>query len=434
MDGTTTAGTVSVVTLIAHVDADSFFVSVEQALRPGLVGRPVVVGEPSGMILAASWEAKLAGARTTEPVALAKRLIPGLVVLRSRYGAYRRASADLHELLGDLLGSYEPISIDEAFFDVAAAADRCPHDPATHTDDEHDRCHAAALADELRQLVRQRLGIGVSVGIGPTRQVAKLSSRAAKPDGVHIVGPAEASAFVMSHPLASLWGIGPATVARLEDIGITTTTELATADPAVLQRSLGPSAGRLVELANGRDDSSVHGSVGESLSMSVERSWSDPGTGERELANRFRDVLGDLLDRFERDGRAARRLDVRVSSRGEHHHCGVRLGAATRDVGVLTAQARLLWDELGPVSVTRVSVTLSQLDAFEQLSLLPEPVAHVERDRRPPTFEEVAYRSMPVSHPLFGAGMVLEALDDAWLIRFGTGERLLDRAAPLSFE
>ena len=430
-------GTVEAMSHVLHVDADSFFASVEQALRPELSGRAVVVGHRDGMVLAASWPAKTAGVKTTMPVVQARRLVRDLEVISSRFEAYQAASTALHAILGRCGGVVESASIDEAFIDLTTIA----HD-ASCTDhlDETDEaaCHAVRVATAIREQVFTELGLTVSVGTGPNKLVAKLASRKAKPDGQFHVSDAEAAGFVLSHTLSGIWGIGPATIARLTELGITTTAELAAADRSVIARRLGPAAGRLVDLACGLDDRPIQADTGPAQSISVERSSRDTAVDTRSLNNRFSDLLGDAIDRLDRSGLSTQRIDVRVVEGENERHAGRRLPAPTRDAGVITSEALELWrtggyDLVLADLVRRMTVSFSALSEFEQLALLPSAVSDVPRDRSVPTLTEVAYRGMVLKHPRFGTGVLVTMGPEGLLVRFGETSRLFDSSTAFTY-
>jgi DNA polymerase IV len=223
---------------ILHADADAFFASVEQRDDPRLRGRPVIVG--SGVVLAASYEAKACGVETAMGGRLARRLCPDAVVVPPRMEAYAEASRALYAVFEDTTPLVEGLSIDEAFLDVRGL-ERIAGSPAE-------------IAVRLRQGVRERVGLPLSVGVARTKHLAKVASALAKPDGLLVVAPEEEAAFLHPLPVDRIWGVGPATARRLRSLGLATVGELARVPERELTAALGPAAARhLHALANNRD-------------------------------------------------------------------------------------------------------------------------------------------------------------------------------------
>ena len=241
---------------ILHVDMDAFYVSVELRKRPDLRGQPVVVGGTGsrGVIAAASYEARRFGLHSAMPSTRARRLCPHVVFLPGDHELYAQVSAEVHEIFQSVTPFIEPLALDEAFLDVTGAL----------------RLFGSGvqIAHHVRDQVWRQLQLRCSVGVAPSKFLAKLASVAAKPRatpqgvvegaGVWEVRPGEELSFL--HPLAvkSLWGVGPATLAKLERLGIATVGDLAGTPYPALASSLGKGAAtHLQDLANGRDDRAV---------------------------------------------------------------------------------------------------------------------------------------------------------------------------------
>jgi DNA polymerase IV len=227
---------------VLHVDMDAFFASVELLDHPELAHRPVVIGHEGGrgVVTSANYPARRFGVRSAMPVARALRLCPQAVVLPPHYARYREASDRVMRIFRDVTPLVEPLSIDEAFLDIAGAR-RLFGSPR-------------AIAVRLRQRVLAETGLTCSIGAASTKFVAKLASTTSKPDGLLVVPPEQVLDFLHPLPIGALWGVGPATGEALARRGLTTVRDLAETPPAVLAGWLGPAAGaRLTDLAWGRD-------------------------------------------------------------------------------------------------------------------------------------------------------------------------------------
>lgn len=225
-----------------HVDMDSFFVSVELLDRPELRGLPVAAAYDTArsVVSSASYEARRFGVKSAMPVARAKQLCPSLVLVPPTFEKYRRASRQVMQIFEEFTPLVEPLSIDEAFLDVAGTV-RLFGTPV-------------AIAQQVRDRVREQTGLPASVGLAGTKFVAKLASQRAKPDGLLEVPPERTLEFLHPLPVEAMWGVGQATAKALKSRAIHTVADLAHEPIASLERIVGVAgARRLHDLANGRD-------------------------------------------------------------------------------------------------------------------------------------------------------------------------------------
>jgi len=242
--------------VILHVDMDAFFASVEVLDDPTLAGRPVIVGGSGrrGVVAACTYEARMYGVHSAMPSSVARRLCPGAVFVHGRFHRYVEESRRLHAVLASYTPLVEGISLDEAFLDVSGAVHLFGSGPT--------------MGHAIRGRVRDELRLDCSVGVGRSKFMAKLASKAAKPratrtgiepgPGVVEVPAGEEIAFLHPLPVRALWGIGPATERRLLALGVTTVGELAAVPPDALERYLGQAAGRhLSELSRAIDERPV---------------------------------------------------------------------------------------------------------------------------------------------------------------------------------
>jgi DNA polymerase IV len=231
---------------ILHLDLDAFYASVEQREDPSIRGRPVVVGGlgPRGVVAAASYEARRFGVVSAIPMAHARRACPHAVFLAPRFDVYSDASREVMSILRSVTPLVEPIAMDEAFLDVRGAQRLLGNGPA--------------IARGVRSRVRDETGLIASVGVASTKMLAKIASDLAKPDGLLVVELG--TELEVLHPLAveRLWGVGPATRARLGRYGVQTVGDLAALPEATVVSALGTAHGRhLHALAWNRDDRAV---------------------------------------------------------------------------------------------------------------------------------------------------------------------------------
>jgi DNA polymerase-4 len=242
---------------ILHADADSFFASVEQRDDPRLRGRPVIVG--GGVVLAASYEAKAFGVRTAMGGRRAQRLCPHAVVVPPRFSAYVEASRAMFAVFDEASPVVEAMSIDEAFLDVRGM-ERIAGPPAE-------------IARRLKDSVRERVGLPVTVGVAGTKFLAKVASAVAKPDGLLVVPVGKERDFLHPLPVERLWGVGAVTAAKLRSRGLETVADVAELGEATLVAMLGQASGRhLHALAHNRDPRLVRtgrrrGSVGSQRAL-----------------------------------------------------------------------------------------------------------------------------------------------------------------------
>jgi DNA polymerase-4 len=230
---------------IVHIDMDAFYASVEQRDDPQLRGKPVVVawrGNRS-VVCAASYEARAFGVRSAMPAIRAERLCPQAIFIPpdfTRYRAVSRATRKIFQQHTDLI---EPLSLDEAYLDVTENKTNLPT--------------ATRVARAIRQQIRNELNLTASAGVAPNKFLAKIASDWRKPDGLFVIQPQEAEAFLVPLPVGRIPGVGKVTEKNLEDLNIKTVGDLRIKDLATLEARFGRYGLRLYQLARGIDDSPV---------------------------------------------------------------------------------------------------------------------------------------------------------------------------------
>jgi len=260
---------------ILHVDMDAFFASVEVRDQPELAGKPVIVGAVGGrgVVLSATYEARAFGVRSAMPVNRARRLCPQALFVPPRHRVYAAVSREIMTLFREVTPEVEPLSLDEAFLDVAGAIRRLGP--------------PADIARQIRASVREQYGLTCSVGVATTKFIAKLASTISKPDGLRVVPAGEVLQFLHPLPVAALWGVGDKTGEVLARFGLRTVGDIARTPVATLQRELGTAAGaHLAALAWGRDPRPVMSRVPDK-SIGAEETFAadvdDPVLIRREL-------------------------------------------------------------------------------------------------------------------------------------------------------
>ena len=285
---------------ILHVDMDAFYASVEIRDRPELAGQPVIVGGTSGrgVVLSASYQARAFGVRSAMPVGRAQRMCPRAVFVAPRHRTYAATSKEVMAIFGTVTPDVEPLALDEAFLDVSGALRRLGP--------------PAVIARHIRAEVARQQGITCSVGVAPTKFVAKIASARCKPDGLLVVPRAGVLDFLHALPVSALWGVGERTGEVLARLGLRTVGDIAHTPLATLQHELGAAQGsHLAALAWGRDERRVTPHVPEK-SIGAEETFAtdidDPERIRRELLK----LSGRTAHSLRAGGYAARTVSVKL--------------------------------------------------------------------------------------------------------------------------
>ena len=351
---------------ILHVDMDSFFVEVERLRNPGLIGRPVVVGGLGnrGVVASASYEARKFGIRSAMPMMAARKQCPALVVVPTDHSLYEETSIKVFEVFRGITPRVEGLSLDEAFLDVSGLQRHFPS-----SDD---------IGHEIRRRIRNELGLPASVGIAATKFVAKLASEAAKPDGLRLIPKDQSIEFLHSLPVRALWGVGEATHATLEAMGVETVGDLARLPRAMLERRLGVSSGsNLAALAQGEDPRPVVPDH-EAKSMSVSETYERDLTLSDQIDTELIRLCDRLAFRVRRAGLAGLSIGLTVRYSDfvtiTRHHTSSHPTETTRQLwrAVKSLKGKVSWDR--PIRLLGVSVaTFVEPDGPRQMSVESEP-------------------------------------------------------------
>ena len=357
-------------------------------------GKPVLVGHDGrrGVVTAASYEARVFGCRSAQPMAVARRLCPHAIVARSRFYRYRELSNQMFSILDAFTPLVEPISIDEAFLDVTGT-ERLFGPPED-------------LAKEIRTRVRSELGITASVGVAPNKFLAKLASDLNKPDGLTIIRADEIEQTLRPLSIDRIWGIGPKTAAKLSALSVKTIGDLQKLSPEFLRDRFGIDADKFVRLSAGNDGRPVTcdrqaKSVGQEQTFGID--LADPEDVRAVLLGQAEQVGA----RLRKHGMQAKRVTVKIRD-GEFHTCtrSLTLREATDQTRQLWRNGRDLFDawtrtSFRPIRLIGFSASdLSggELGNGEQLPLFADPVS-IRQRRLDHAVDQLAARyGTPVVH------------------------------------
>ena len=359
---------------ILHADLDAFYASVEQMLDPSLRGEPIAVG--GGVVLAASYEAKAFGVRSGMPGRRARELCPQLRFVSGHFDEYKRLGDAAINVLGDFTPLVERISIDEAFADVAGSVHLfgSPED----------------MAKTIRKRVLTEVGLPISLGVAPTKHLAKIASQVAKPDGLVVVHPGTERDFLRDLPVELMWGVGPVARARLAGQGVFTIGQLAQTSERLLERLLGRAAGsKLAALALNRDPREV---ITHRRARSV---GSQSALGHKPaVEDVFRPTLRHLADRvasrLRAKSRAGRTVTVRVRFADLRAVTrSLTLPAAISATTILAEIAEdlvrtALADHPDETAISLLAISVSHLEKFTALQM-ELPLRLEDEKRRPGT-------------------------------------------------
>jgi DNA polymerase-4 len=339
---------------ILHADLDAFYASVEQLLDPSLRGKPVAVG--GGVVLAASYEAKAFGVSGGMAGRRARELCPHLIFVGGHFKEYQRLGDAAMKVLDDFTPLVERISIDEAFADVAG----CTHLFGSPAD----------IANTIRRRVRAELGLPISIGVARTKHLAKIGSQVAKPDGLVVVDPDHELKFLHDLPVELMWGVGPATKARLAGEGVHTIGQLAAMPGWSLQRIVGRVVGaKLSALAWNRDPREI-ATHRRSHSAGAQSALGRKPAEERVIRPTLRHLADRIATRLRAKSRPGRTVTVRVRFSD--------LRAVTRSVTLDAPIASTA--SLAEIAEDLVRAALADHPREKVISLLGISVSHLEAD------------------------------------------------------
>jgi nucleotidyltransferase/DNA polymerase involved in DNA repair len=381
----------SPVRTILHVDLDAFYAAVEVRENPALGGGPVIVGaDPCGgrgrgVVAAANYAARAFGVHSAMPISQAYRRCPQAVYLSPRMALYAAVSRRFMAILRRYSDLVEPLSIDEAFVDATRSR-------RLFGDGE-------VIAQQIKTAVREEERLTASIGVAPSKFVAKIASDLRKPDGLVVVRPDEVEAFLCDLPVHRLWGAGPKTVAALEGLGLTTIGAVAGAAPGHLAAALGETAGQhLQALARGEDERAVVSNA-ERKSVGRETTFAEDVADRRIVAETLLALVEDVARRLRRASQRAQLVHVKL--RTADFTTVTRQAALPHPVDTaepLWHAAKLLLDKADTThqAIRLVGVSVTLAGGESQLVLFDDGV---ERQRR-------VARALDALYDRFGTAVV----------------------------
>ncbi len=287
---------------IIHIDMDAFFASVEQRDDPSLRGKPVAVGGagPRGVVAAASYEARPFGVRSAMPSFKAKRLCPDLIFVKSRFEAYKAASRTIRDVFSRYTDLIEPLSLDEAYLDVTAPKQGGPS--------------ATNIAALIKAEIKEATGLTASAGVSFNKFLAKIASDLDKPDGLSVIIPDQADAFIAGLPIERFFGVGPVTAQKMKAHGINTGLDLRKRSEDELVRSFGKVGRHYFRISRGQDDREVR-SDRPNKSIGAERTFENDLSDQAVMLERLEPLAKRIAERMATTSNYGRTVTLKIKYR-----------------------------------------------------------------------------------------------------------------------
>jgi DNA polymerase-4 len=399
---------------ILHIDLDAFFAAVEQRDKPSLRGKPVVVGGLGGrgVVATASYEARAFGVHSAMPTGEARRRCPNAAFLAGRFHAYRESSRAVMGLLRSISPLVEPLSLDEAFVDLAAAGL-----------DDLSVTGVSAFGLELKELVSEATGgLTSSVGIGSSKFIAKIASELDKPNGMVVVAPGMEADLLQPMQVTVIPGVGPATAENLRRIGVHTVADLEAISADELVRVLGKAQGtNLYQLARARDDRPVVAER-EAKSISVEDTYETDHVDRRLLDALLERQAVKVTERLRKSRLSGRTVTLKVRLHDFSTHTrSATLPGPTDDARTVSRVARTLMAELDTSGGVRLlGVGVSGLADWIQDDLFSD----TEETEEPELDEETETVLASLNRRRFwlpGLDVIHDELGQGWVWGSGRG-------------
>ncbi len=350
-----------------HVDLDAFFASVEQLDNPDYRGKPVIVGgDPGkrGVVSTCSYEARAFGVHSAMPMAKAVQLCPQAIFVSGRMYRYHEKSREVMGIFSEFSPEVRQLSVDEAFLDLSGT-ERLFGPPAE-------------TAARLKETVRERTGLTVSVGAATNRYIAKIASGLSKPDGLVVVEPGDEAAFMASLRLKDVWGVGEKTRARLEAAGLPTVALLKACPERTLATIVGNAGAAWIHTVLSGGDPGIFAEEAATRSVSSERTFADDIADPFSLETALMELCAEVMYRLMDHGYSSKTIHVKIRYSDFRTVSVQETGdRSVADSGDLFARARALfarkWERGEPVRLLGVAAyNVSEDREPEQMSLFDE--------------------------------------------------------------
>jgi DNA polymerase IV (archaeal DinB-like DNA polymerase) len=340
--------------IVAHIDMDSFYASAEARRNPDLKDRPVVIGaEPRegkgrGVVISCNYAARRFGLRSAMPISEAWRLCPTAVYLPPDFEYYESLSNEVMKVIKSKVRTFEQVSIDEAFVDLAGVANSF----------EDARNWIAELKDDLKV----KTGLTCSIGLAESKSAAKIATDLHKPDGITVIAPGQIRESLADLPVSVIPGVGMKTELALKELGVSKVADLQKLDADKLKRRLGTSGVWLWEVANGLEDEPVR--EHELKSLSTERTMEEDTDNWHLIDALVSELASELANRAQSAHVTFRRVGIKVRFRGfETHTREIKLATFSNDGAVIARESRSLIREFQgkKLPVRLVGLRISEL-------------------------------------------------------------------------
>lgn len=401
--------------LIMHFDLDAFFASVEKALNPLWANKALVVAADNarGVVAAASYEARVYGIKSAMSSVTAKKLCPHLIFADARFQAYQRVSK-IVMTEAKKLGVIEPISLDEAFVQL----------------NTNDPVKALEIARDFKQVVKTKLNLSVSVGIGSTKLIAKLASDDAKPNGVRVVKPENSLKYLNPINVNKIWGVGKVTEVKLKQLNVKTVKDLQGIDVNILTKILGVKAGEKLHALSFNQDAREVEYERERKSVSQETTFNNDISDIKVLKNELSKLSSNLIKNLNEKNLTGSTL-----------HLKIKYGNFTEKSKSYTApflfeSAKELEEEsfklLESLDVSYglrlIGIGVSNFKVRNDVLFEKETVTENINDNfeKETLLKEVAHWGLKVKHNVFGIGFVESLTNDEITVRFDNNLKIFD--------
>ena len=311
---------------IIHVDMDAFYASVEQRDNPELRGKPIAVGGGSarGVVTTASYEARTFGVRSAMPGFKARRLCPDLIFVKIRFDAYRAVSRQIREIFKSYTDLIEPLSLDEAFLDV--------------TSPKRGGAIATDIAAAIKADIKDATGLTASAGVSYNKFLAKIASDLEKPDGLTVIRPDQADAFIAGLPIERFFGVGPVTARKMKAVGIETGQDLRDRSEPELVHLFGKTGRHYFRISRGIDEREVKPDR-KSKSIGAETTFDVDLTDTATMLARLQPLAERVIERVDAAGAHGRTVTLKI----KHSDFSLNTRQRTLERPVSSTDELMIW-------------------------------------------------------------------------------------------